>query len=74
MKTPINKYRIINDVSGTLRVSIPNMITTITQLEEGDSFLYKMMEYNQDEDELILSIKIKRKEDDESDSLPDTIQ
>ena len=74
MKTPINKYRIINDVSGTLRVSIPNMITTITQLEEGDSFLYKMMEYNQDEDELILSIKIKRKEDDKSDNLPDTIQ
>jgi len=63
MKVRLNKSVKVNNQSGTLRVSIPNMLHTMINLKTGNSLLYKSMEYNDQEDELVLTIKIIRNED-----------
>ena len=65
MKIPVQKIVKASENSGTIRISIPNMVHTVTNIENGDQILFKTMTYNENSDEFELELKkIKGKNND----------
>ena len=57
MKIPVNKTVKVGSYNGSLKISIPNMVHTITEIKEGDQILYKNIECN-DNNEIVITMKI----------------
>jgi len=57
MKIPVQKIVKANENSGSIRISIPNMVHTVTNIKNGDQILFKTMTYDENSDEFELKLK-----------------
>ena len=65
MEFSINKSVKVAEHNGSLLMSIPNMIHTITDIEEGDSILYDTIHYKKNSNDVKLKLKIIREKKDD---------
>lgn len=58
MEIPVNKSVKVIEHNGSLIMSIPNMVHTMTGIKEGDSILYNTINYKKNSKDLKLELKI----------------
>lgn len=57
MNFKVNKPVRVTNHNGSLRMSIPNMVHTITEINDGDRLLYKEINYKEKENTIIITIQ-----------------
>ena len=60
MEIPINKTVKVSEHNGSLRMSIPNMVHTITDIEEGDFITYNTMDYEKESNQIKIILEINK--------------
>lgn len=53
----INKTVKVRNSNGSLRMSIPNMVHTMTEIEDGDILLFKDIEYDENSNEIVFRLE-----------------
>lgn len=57
MNIKINKTVKVGDYNGSLRISIPNMVHTMTEIEVGDALLFREIEYDENSNEMVFRLE-----------------